>query len=50
MEWLKSPDDKRPEFIMLYFDEPDHTGHVPGPDTDDVCCVTFEIKLFIVTV
>eukprot|EP00250_Pteridium_aquilinum_P017988 c23886_g1_i1 orf=47-1552(-) len=26
------PDDERPSFISLYFEEPDHTGHIVGPD------------------
>ena len=28
--------DIRPEITTLYFDEPDHTGHDPGPDTPEV--------------
>ncbi|MFO7370080.1 MAG: ectonucleotide pyrophosphatase/phosphodiesterase [Bacteroidales bacterium] len=33
MKWLTLPWDKRPKLIMFYFDEPDHTGHVYGPDS-----------------
>lgn len=29
--YLRLPEDKRPQLVMLYFDEPDHTGHVYGP-------------------
>ncbi|MEN8203328.1 MAG: ectonucleotide pyrophosphatase/phosphodiesterase [Bacteroidota bacterium] len=31
IKWLKLPLSKRPGLIMLYFDEPDHTGHDTGP-------------------
>ncbi|XP_072026904.1 venom phosphodiesterase 2-like [Amphiura filiformis] len=33
--WLSLPDDRRPDFITMYLDEPDHTGHDPGPDSDE---------------
>ena len=33
LQWLKLPADKRPDFLTLYFDEPDHTGHQLGPDS-----------------
>ena len=25
-----------PEFMMLYLEEPDHTGHLHGPGSDEV--------------
>jgi len=31
IDWLKLPLSKRPGLILLYFDEPDHTGHYAGP-------------------
>lgn len=31
IDWLKLPIEERPGFIMLYFDEPDGTGHRYGP-------------------
>ncbi len=31
LNWLDLPDDKRPQFLTLYFDEPDHSGHKYGP-------------------
>ncbi len=31
IRWLKLPMDKRPRLILLYFDEPDHSGHDYGP-------------------
>ncbi len=32
MSWLDMPLDQRPRMLMLYFDEPDHTGHGFGPE------------------
>lgn len=32
IKWLKLPLAKRPGLILLYFDEPDHTGHYAGPE------------------
>ncbi len=31
INWLKLPIEERPGLVMLYFDEPDHTGHSMGP-------------------
>lgn len=36
VQWLQYPDNDRPDFIMLYFNEPDHTGHGDGPDSSEV--------------
>lgn len=30
---LKMPENKRPQLIMAYFDEPDHSGHAFGPES-----------------
>lgn len=32
IKWLKLPISKRPGLVLLYFDEPDHTGHGAGPE------------------
>lgn len=32
-EMLKMPADKRPQLIMAYFNEPDHSGHTYGPES-----------------
>ncbi|XP_038056713.1 venom phosphodiesterase 2-like [Patiria miniata] len=34
--WLELPTGKRPDFITLYYDEPDHEGHDFGPYSDEV--------------
>jgi len=36
MTWLELPEDERPTFLTLYFNEPDHTGHEDGPDGQEV--------------
>lgn len=32
LSWLSLPPDERPRLVMLYFSEPDNTGHGHGPD------------------
>lgn len=32
LSWLDLPTQERPDFITLYFDQPDHAGHSYGPD------------------
>ena len=31
LAWLRKPEEVRPHLVMLYFNEPDHTGHMEGP-------------------
>ena len=31
--WLTLPIEQRPNFLTLYLDEPDHTGHGESPDS-----------------
>jgi predicted AlkP superfamily pyrophosphatase or phosphodiesterase len=31
LHWLALPEENRPRFIMCYFNEPDHSGHIHGP-------------------
>ena len=31
MHWIDLPEDRSPQLIMLYFDQPDHSGHHYGP-------------------
>jgi alkaline phosphatase D len=33
VKWLGYPENKRPELVTLYFDEPDATGHKFGPNS-----------------
>lgn len=34
--WLKKPEEQRPHLILWYFDEPDHSGHKFGPESDEI--------------
>jgi len=36
LEWITMPAEERPDFITLYFDQPDHAGHNSGPESDEV--------------
>ncbi len=35
IDWLKLSDNERPQFITLYFDEPDSRSHRFGPNSDE---------------
>ena len=36
VDWLELPIQERPRLICLYFNEPDHAGHVYGSDSKEV--------------
>lgn len=36
IEWLSKPENERPRLVMWYLDEPDHTGHGFGPNSEEV--------------
>ena len=36
IDWLKLPINERPKLICLYFNEPDHAGHVYGANSKEV--------------
>ncbi|UXI67078.1 ectonucleotide pyrophosphatase/phosphodiesterase [Tahibacter amnicola] len=36
LEWLSLPEDQRPRFITLYFEQVDRAGHDVGPDSPDL--------------
>jgi ectonucleotide pyrophosphatase/phosphodiesterase family protein 1/3 len=36
LSWLDKPPETRPQFMALYFNEPDHTAHGAGPNTTAV--------------
>jgi len=36
ISWLQYPKENRPHLIMLYFSEPDHTGHEDGPNHENI--------------
>ncbi|WP_321331459.1 ectonucleotide pyrophosphatase/phosphodiesterase [uncultured Bacteroides sp.] len=35
VSWLQKPITERPKLILLYFEEPDHTGHLFGPESNE---------------
>ena len=35
LAWLSLPEKERPRLIMWYLDEPDHTGHYYGPESNE---------------
>lgn len=35
LNWIDLPPEERPDLIMVYFEEPDHTGHAFGPDAPE---------------
>ncbi len=47
ISWLKLPKEIRPQLIMLYFSEPDHTGHWEGPDSPIISEVIEEMDIVL---
>ena len=43
IQWLQLPEEKRPHLIMLYFSEPDHVGHVSGPESAETDSVILDM-------
>ena len=47
MQWLSQPEDIRPQLVLLYYHEPDASGHRYGPESKEVaeCLVDLDRKL-----
>ena len=47
MSWLSLPEDKRPQLVLLYYHEPDASGHQYGPESEEVkkCLVDLDHML-----
>ncbi len=45
--WLQKPAGVRPRLILWYFDEPDHTGHVWGPESAAVDSVVMYLDSLV---
>ena len=43
VHWLSLPEDKRPHLIMWYYSEPDHTGHLAGPESEELKVLVEEL-------
>jgi len=35
VDWMSLPEGERPDFVTLYFDEPDLQGHKSGPSNEE---------------
>ena len=47
--WLAMPDSMRPQLMMVYFDEPDHTGHAKGPDAPETRRMVLRVDSMLAT-
>jgi len=47
VNWLSLPEEKRPHLIMWYYSEPDHTGHVAGPESDEIISLVEELDAYL---
>ena len=43
LAWIDLPDSLRPDLIMAYFQEPDHTAHDKGPDAPETRAVVLSV-------
>ena len=43
ISWFQLPEKKRPRLVMLYFSEPDHTGHKMGASHPDIHTIVAEM-------
>ena len=43
VNWFSMPKKQRPKLCLLYFHEPDHTGHETGPKSDETAMMVHEI-------
>lgn len=45
--WLSKPEAVRPHLIMWYFDEPDNTGHIDGPDSPELMAKIVQLDFML---
>lgn len=45
--WLGLPENIRPHLIMTYYHEPDHTGHIHGPESPELICQIEQIDEYL---
>jgi predicted AlkP superfamily pyrophosphatase or phosphodiesterase len=43
LSWIDLPPEERPDLIMVYFEEPDHTGHDFGPDAPETAAAVARV-------
>ena len=49
-DWYSLPHENRPQLCMLYFNEPDHLGHVYGPESAQVDSSIIEMDALLGTI
>ncbi|CAD5225199.1 unnamed protein product [Bursaphelenchus okinawaensis] len=47
IEWLELPDDERPYFLSMYFEQPDGVGHNNGTDADTIQTALINIDAMV---
>lgn len=47
ISWLQKPEVIRPHLILWYFDEPDHTGHIVGPESQELESKIIELDFLL---
>lgn len=47
VNWLSTPEPKRPHLIMWYYSEPDHTGHEAGPESEETRLLIEELDAYL---
>jgi alkaline phosphatase D len=47
LAWLRLPAEDRPHFITLYYSEPDHEGHLFGPDAAETKAAVHKVDSLI---
>ncbi len=47
MAWLNKPESARPHLLLLYFNEPDHTGHKEGPDSEELKSMIVQLDFYV---
>jgi len=47
VHWLSLPENKRPHLIMWYYSEPDHTGHIAGPESEELKVLVEELDTYL---
>lgn len=47
ISWLQKPEDVRPHLVLWYMDEPDHTGHYTGPESEELDSVIMHLDKLV---
>ncbi|GCC23755.1 hypothetical protein chiPu_0002153 [Chiloscyllium punctatum] len=47
LKWLDLPKESRPDFYTLYLSEPDHTGHINGPNSNKMAKALEKVDMIV---